>query len=226
MNYELRIKNTLKKISPACRSLGAGRDFGFRISDFLSVSKKQKGFSLVELLVTIGIFGMITSIVFTNQSDFNSSIKLTNLAYEVALKVREAQTYGVSVREFGAGNFDLGYGVYFSQDSPTTFIFFGDFSGNYKYGPSTTETVDSLSIAGEFKMEKFCVINNSGLETCSSTSGTTKELNIVFKRPKQDAIISTNLGGGYKSARVILTSNAGGQRVVRVDSSGQIYVEQ
>ena len=42
---------------------------------------KKNGFTLVELLVTITIFVILTGVVLFSQSRFNSTIFLTNLAF-------------------------------------------------------------------------------------------------------------------------------------------------
>ena len=51
----------------------------------------NRGFSLIEMIVVIGIFAMLSGLVFSNYSDFNVSASLDNLAHRVALLVREAQ---------------------------------------------------------------------------------------------------------------------------------------
>lgn len=55
------------------------------------IKNKTKGFSLLELLVVISIFTIITTIALFNQGQLNSNVLLTNLAYDVALTVREVQ---------------------------------------------------------------------------------------------------------------------------------------
>ena len=54
----------------------------------------KKGFTLVELLVTIVIFVIITGVVLVNSNKFDSSVLLHNFTYDVALTIKQAQTYG------------------------------------------------------------------------------------------------------------------------------------
>ena len=70
--------------------------------------KTTTGFSLVELIVVMGIFTIMTSIVIFNYGRFSSNLIVTNLAYESALAVRQAQVYGISVKNTSGdgGNFD------------------------------------------------------------------------------------------------------------------------
>lgn len=62
------------------------------------LKKNIRGFTLVELIICVAIFVFLTGLVVTKYSTFNSSILLTNLAYDVALTVRTAQSYGLNVR--------------------------------------------------------------------------------------------------------------------------------
>ncbi len=182
------------------------------------------GFSIVELMVTLGIFILITGITLTKQSDFNSTIRLTNLTYEIALQIRQAQTYGVSVREFGvgSGNFDLGYGVYFDANSPTTFSFFADDDGDREFDVGT-EFIDELSILGGNTISRFCVLPQGGSELCSNLDEIT-ELVVVFERPKPEALIETDIGSSYQRATIYVQEPSGREKSVIVESTGQISV--
>ncbi len=75
----------------------------------------RRGFSLLEMMVVIGIITLLTSVVLFNKQGFNNSILLTNLAYDVALSIREAQVYGIVVKGY-QGSFDSGYGVHFESE--------------------------------------------------------------------------------------------------------------
>lgn len=101
---------------------------------------KNKGFSLIEMLVVITIFLLLTSVIVFNYGKFNSDIFLTNIAYEVALSIREAQSYSLSVKGFGTGEqqtFDKSYGIQFftnsgaDDDKKKNFIFFVDSNNNH-----------------------------------------------------------------------------------------------
>ena len=82
----------------------------------------QRGFTLVETMVALGIFVIVTAIVFVGNSRFNNTIFLTNLAYDLALTVSRAQSYGINVRPFDSATkpFEVGYGVHFKKNSIAT----------------------------------------------------------------------------------------------------------
>src|SRR3989344_3995148 len=78
-----------------------------------------RGFSLIELLVVISIFSIISLVVLANHSRFNSSVLLGSLAYKIALSFRETQVYGLSVQGQST-NFQVGYGIHFSGGTTYT----------------------------------------------------------------------------------------------------------
>jgi prepilin-type N-terminal cleavage/methylation domain-containing protein len=101
---------------------------------FIGIAKR--GFSLIELLVVIGIFIIITSVILARQNKFSSDILLTDLAYQVAISIRQAQVYGLGVQA-QSSNFDIGYGVHFDNVTPnTTYKLFADNDKNGVYNTS------------------------------------------------------------------------------------------
>jgi prepilin-type N-terminal cleavage/methylation domain-containing protein len=84
----------------------------FRIFKKKLNNQKQRGMTLIELLVALVIFSIITGVVLFNYGDFNASLTMQNLADDIALTVRRAQSYAIGVRG-REGSFQVGYGVHF-----------------------------------------------------------------------------------------------------------------
>lgn len=190
------------------------------------LSKKTKGFTLIELLVSVAIITIITSIVLVNHNRFNGSIFLGNLAYDVALSVRQAQIFGLSVREFN-GTFDIGYGVHFDVTTPKSFFIFADIDRNQRYNSSVDSVVDTLTITRGNSISKFCAtaFGGSPVEKCSDSGSPITTLDVSFNRPDPEAIIKDNIGTSYSSARVEIMSSTGDTRNVIVEQTGQISVQ-
>lgn len=86
---------------------------------------KNAAFSILEVLVTAAIIGIITAVIVLNYSSFNNAVLLKSQAYEIALDIREAQQFAVSVRGAG-GEFREDYGLYFSTSEPGQYRLFRD----------------------------------------------------------------------------------------------------
>lgn len=187
--------------------------------------KSARGFSLMELLVVIGIFSTISVVVLANHSRFNSSVLLGNLAYSIAVSVREAQVYGVSVQQYNS-SFKTGYGVHVEAADNMEYIFFADTNGNQSYDVDIDAIVKRYSLSQQHSILKFCGIKSTGVEECSDGSTTIgiTDLDIVFFRPNPDAYISSDRTDIYSSAKITVASTVDEMRTVSVASTGQIAV--
>ncbi len=209
----------------------------------ISKLKFITGFTLIELLVTITIFTILTGVVLFSQQKFNSTILLTNLAYDTALTIRQAQTYGINVKEFyttGTSRF-LPYGVHFNLTSPKSFILFADHTYTSRDYPGFGLYSSDLNSC---KADQGCVYRynitrgNSikticseavivGTNVCSNNNNTLNDLSISFKRPNPNAIIrSTTKPNVDMSVATIILAGADGEsfRKVRVWESGLIEI--
>ncbi len=170
------------------------------------------GFSLVELIVSIAIITLITGVVLARYGSFNSTILLTNLAYDIALSIREAQVLGISVRG-EAGVFVSAYGVHFTEGTSYLLFIDSDDSGTYDSG----EEISSYSIGQ----------NNAVIDLCADSACDRDSLDVLFRRPEPDAIIVADPPiSNIDSARVIVGSPTGTTRAIRIWPTGQIAVEQ
>lgn len=59
---------------------------------FVHTTNTEKGMTFIEVIVVMGIFAAIAATVLFNYRDFSSNVKLQNLAQEIALQGKRAQT--------------------------------------------------------------------------------------------------------------------------------------
>jgi len=210
-----------------------------------TTGKSTTGFTMVELVVTIAIFTIITSMIMVSQRRFGGNIQITNLAYDVALSIRQAQAYGISVRRVtqaaSSEQFSKSYGVHFRDTG--YFVLFTDIDGNGLYDTFLDDKSKCLAIPPTghnpecvevFKIEK----GNSISKFCAGDQCTNSEdpnkidsLDILFHRPDPEPTINAtqNLArtgaSPYSNASITVTSPQGLSKTVTVSASGQISIQ-
>ncbi len=191
----------------------------------------SRAFTLVELLVSVAIFTMMTVLLVVKYGNFNQSVLLTNLAYDVALTIRTAQTYGLSVKnvDTSTASFDNGYGVHFDTSSANKrkIIFFADRDNDklYTSGASLTELISTYELKRGAIISGLCV-NTAG---CTPGNGI---VSITFKRPNPNAIFCLESLTGIcltlppvNYVEITVKASDGGTRVITVRENGQITVK-
>jgi prepilin-type N-terminal cleavage/methylation domain-containing protein len=188
-------------------------------------AKNSLGFTLVELIVTVGVFAVVTSITLANYPKFNSLTALTGLAQQIAIAVREAQVYGVAVKNSSSTasvvtqNIYPAYGIFFALDSANTTygrssaysVFYDTVTGQ---GPAPYfRPIGDNIFTAEVELVETTRINNGssiiaicGVESGSSICTPATSANIVFRRPNPDAnivVVTSNTTWPYSSPTLL-----------------------
>lgn len=201
---------------------------------------------MAELLVSVAIIVVITVVVLFNQRTFDDQIALSNAVSEIEIEIRQAQVYGVSVREFSPNTdeFDVAYGVSFARANNDRYIAFADrspqnarydgnnSSTNCTFGGSS-ECLNLATIQRGNVISRLCVIQSNGNPSCpTSGSGAVRRLDVLFQRPNPDAVFTfINAGGNtipfpnHIGAAIEITSPAGSTRMINIYKTGQISVQ-
>ncbi len=196
--------------------------------------KNSAGFTLTELMVSIGIMIFVLALILVNYRKFDSGIVLTNLAYDIGLSVRKAQTYGINVRGKN-DNYTYAYGIHFDttdQAGKKSYIIFADLNPN---GPNGTigngmydgveEKVEGFRLQGNYAISSLCTLNAS-TEVCDVTT-----MDIMFKRPNPDARTYVTRNGltSYTAEAAVIQINTSQDpeaiKKVYVYSTGQISIK-
>lgn len=182
----------------------------------------NRGFTLVEVLVSLGIFAVLTGVVLSNYRGYNTNALFSNASEDIVLALRQAQVYGVGVRGTGT-SFTTPYGVWFLQNS-SNFIIFADNNGNGLYSSADDTIIETISWPSNIKIKTAA----TGGLSCGSDSTTVAGLGITFNRPNPDAIIKRGSGAICASpggSVTIIDSNTGKTSTVSITSAGQISLQ-
>ncbi len=203
------------------------------------------GLTFLELIFVLFIVAIISSVVLFNYSSFSSNVSIHNLAEDIALTIKQAQTNALSGA--GAIGFSTGsanpettvaprYGVFFSSDSDvngdwTKYYYFYDLNqdGMMNFSGAIPDCSNPPSLGNEC----FSVTTIQGGDRLSElTAGTTTSsgapsfgLSIVFKRPFPEPTIFVNSTPVATSAQIEIESKDGAHKHIVVSQVGQISIE-
>lgn len=207
----------------------------------------NRGFTTVELLVSLAIFIVMTSLVVTKYGNFNQSTLLTDTAYDVALTLRLAQSYGLSVKNASAAgsaaNFSYPYGLDFNtgtaascgsvSSAPTTLVLFAD--SNPAVTPdglcgANDAAISTAVLTRGARLSAMCA--GSDVDNCHLQSNQASRMFVSFIRPNPEAVIcgirsnGQSMGCTNAYAEITIAGSDGSTRVITVRQNGQISVQR
>ncbi len=206
----------------------------------ISGAKFDAGFTMIELMVVIFIFLVISTLVIFNYRSFNSSVSLQNLAQDIGLAIRKAQVYSTSTKSASA--LFPSYGVHFSLTGTDdilghekAFVLFADVPtalvagmyeqsstncGSVSGGSNPDECVEIIKITTQDKISELCAEN-----VCYDKNDNPR-IDISFTRPYPEAKFCVNGSCGTVSNVTIRIESAGNlTKDVLVWSTGQIDIK-
>ena len=179
------------------------------------------GFTLVELIITIAIFVFMTALVMARYNDYYSGTIFKNLAYDIAITIREAQSYGISVK-VRTDAFNKAYGAYFPGGAQSKNFSLKAFDFNNYVIPEASEK--------DFTLKHGAVFQSFTVSVDDVNYSNASNLAIIFQRPDPEAIICAEVNGSpqdcvfYKYAKIKLLAVNGATMTVKVNTSGQIAI--
>lgn len=192
------------------------------------VLSSSEGFTLIEMIVVIAIFGIVTIVVLANLPVFSDRNSLDLVAQEVAIHLRGAQVFGGGGR-VGSGEGRPTYGIHFVTDN-NTFRLFRDNNENLTYDAQANckganfldqdcELEQNYTISSGFLIPAIFYKTESGWQPTNS-------LDTLFTRPKLEPVFAINSGDiSAELVQIIIKSRRRDEcRAVNLYNNGQIAV--
>ena len=170
--------------------------------------KRNKGFTLVELLVSIFIIALLLAFALINYRGAKQKLALERAASKLAQDIRRVQGMALGSEKVQGQSSVNGYGIYFSSGGQgEEYILFADINSNNKYDGGDTE-IETIFL------EKGIKIKNTS----------PSNLSIVFVPPDPDVYIEP---GNKTLAEIIicLEKDENQIKTIEVNKAGLIEVE-
>lgn len=204
----------------------------------------QGGFTLIEFVVVMIIFAIMSSVSLFNYNAYRNRIEFTNLAQDIALTIRQAQVYGISGTDRRIGSDSINPNILFgsmivdiTQDrsirgvavNPVqkSLVLFDDVNRNRIFDEATDTVIDRRSIVDNAVRLAVCfsmVGTDSG--ECEEELSFDGYIYITFTRPYPEPSIRYN-GVNYSQVSLIIKDKSNNPKMrIEVTPSGQIAAKK
>ena len=204
----------------------------------------KQAFTVAELIVVIGIFMLMTTITSFKYNQFIKQAQVSELAYDIALTIRQMQVYGISAsgKLIAAENFEGTEDDFFdatdgqvkdiTQDRSVRgvsiyapekkIILFEDINRNRIYDNDDV-VIDERTVQYNVDLDfKYC---DTGGNCDKSKDG---HLDISFQRPYPDAMMVLSNGASHEeldSAQIRVSASGINSKLISLNAIGNIALE-
>ena len=181
-----------------------------------SISRKNGGFSLTELLVVIAVVGILAAIIFPYYGSVRKQLSLQRSANKLVQDIRRAQGMALSAEEVGGEIPEGGYGIYLKKNpSPQkSYILFADKNFDHIYTPG---------VGAEERIEEISFEEGVKIKNLSAN-----HINIIFQPPEPGTYLKDNDGndlGPLVTIEICLIDDELKSKTIKINKAGLIYVE-
>lgn len=204
----------------------------------------QGGFTLIEFVVVMIIFAIMSSVSLFNYNAYRNRIEYTNLAQDIALTIRQAQVYGLSGTDRRIGSDVINPNVLFgsmivdiTQDrsirgvainpEQKTLILFDDANRNRIFDETSDVVIDRRAVTDSATKLSVCfsmVLNDNG--ECEEELSSDNYAYITFTRPYPEPSIRYDGVNYSQFVLIIKDKNNNPKMKVEVTPSGQIAAKK
>lgn len=183
---------------------------------------KNKGFTLLELLISCAVIAILTSVSFWGYNAKKDTLVLRDETGIVISKVENIRERAIGSQYWHDILPTGGYGIFFTSGNDKQYTTFADCNNN--------AVADLEETNCNTFMERIAIINLDSrvrIANISAEGGYTSELTIIYKFPFPEAIIKDAGGNIVNNASVELeiVGDPLKMKKINFNSAGLIYVE-
>lgn len=195
---------------------------------FSGAKKSTTGFTLIEMMVVVAIFLVITGIILVNAPEVREKLSIELVAQEISINVRGTQVYGVATQALIDSDSNQvqfpSYGIYFAEVTDQAFgnkprVFGFSDSTNLQFNPDGV--AETYTVPDGYKISSLRYDLGDGWQEAET-------IVIGFVRPSPTArfLINDdfNISGVRRVAVVVESLREKKTKQVSVYSNGQIAV--
>ncbi len=172
----------------------------------------QGGFTLMEMIVVVAIFIIITMIVLVNAPQFREKTSLELVAQEIAINIRGAQVYGVATRKVDEDY--PSFGIHIDASTQDFFLF-----------PVYS---DQNIFLGQTAVEQYVLPDGYVFSRLEAPGVDANVADIVFRRPRPEAeiYVDENDSNQLSSLSIFIKSTRSSQeKEILILKNGNISIE-
>ena len=186
--------------------------------------KSRLGFTTVEIVVVIAIMAAVSGMVMFSFSGLNEGASLNRSARDLALSIRKAQNFSLTVRQLLVGSPvptstlppAIGIELTVGQSSYILYADLGTPIGDYKYNGLSEKIDPSLSLD-----------KNTRIVSLTTPANSYDKVNIIFTAPEASVVLTDSTGSSIGNSLTITLQapNTGQTKTVTIRTSGQITLK-
>jgi prepilin-type N-terminal cleavage/methylation domain-containing protein len=195
------------------------------------IRNSQKGMTLIELVVVLAIFAVLSGVAIFNYGGLQTKVDLTNLANDIALQVVQAQNSALNgllpptlYTLSDPSTWKPSYGAYFDMTTPKQFIYFVDLNSNHQFDGTDC----SLECLSKYTITKGDFISDiSAFYTDGSSASGLTNLTITFSRPNSGATLysnGTDLTTNVSYVQITIISPREMTSFIKIYPSGRVQI--
>ena len=173
----------------------------------------NKGFTVVEIVVVLGIMAVITGIVLFNVGSEKQNAALFRSAQNLSLNLRKAENNALSSKVFKDSKVPCGWGIHFNGVDSTSYTIFAD----------TTKAQNCFG--RNYKMDSGEELETVNLEAGVKIKSITNSTSDVVFIPPAPLVRFTSFYGGQNTndtMDIILINKNSSTRTIAINKTGFI----